>query len=196
MVLNFRVACVALCLLTGLAAAEAKEALPDEALLQALQRGGLVIAFGQRDSTDAQADGCILPRADRAGIEQVGDAIRRLQIPIGLVVTSRLCPTREAAALAFGLAVATDDLMPPQAVGRMAAHLGGPVPPGENRVLMTQAEVLRAVSGLDSGDLAVGEAVVVTPQEDGSFRVLTRMSIDRWVALAGGTKVQRRADAA
>lgn len=195
MSLSFRVACLALGLLAGLTAAEASEPVADEALIQALQQGGLVIAFGQRDPAAGHVESCTLPRVDRAGLEQVSEAFRRLQIPVGLVVTSWLCPTREAAALAFGFAVATDDLEPPQASSRMSAHLGGPVPAGENRVLMTQTEVLRGVSGLGASDLQAGEAVVVAPQEDGSFRMVTRLSVDRWVALSGGIKVQRRADA-
>lgn len=193
--LSFRVTSLAFGLLAGLTAAEASEPLADDALIQALQQGGLVIAFGQRAPAAAQLESCTLPRVDRAALEQVSEAFRRLQIPVGLVVTSRLCPTREAAALAFGFAVATDDLEPPQASDRVSAHLGGPVPAGENRVLMTQTDVLRGVSGLGAGDLQAGEAVVVAPQEDGSFRLVTRLSVDRWVALAGGIKVQRRADA-
>lgn len=190
--------CLAATLAVGAASTvRAAEQPTDDRLVQALQQGGLVIAFGQGPTTEAGATGSCpasgLSGHDRAEAEQLGAAFRRLQIPVGLVVTSRQCPTREAASVAFGLAIATADLEGPAAAERLRAHIGGPVPSGENRVLVTQTDVLRMATGLAPEDLAAGDAVVFAPQSDGSFRILSRVSSGGWTALAGGSRLQRRA---
>lgn len=193
------VVALAAALVSMAAPAGASERPDDDRLIQALQQGGLVIAFGHAAPAETPsftcAPGSISPRL-RLDAEQVGEAFRQLQIPVGLVVAGRQCWSQETATTAFGFAVTSADLETPQAAGRLPAHIAGPVPAGENRVLVTEADLLRAVTGMTADDLRSGDAVVFAPQADGSFRVLTRLTPDEWTALAGTARPQRRADAA
>src|SRR5258705_10945118 len=108
------------CTLTSFAFAQAdtalpasKDALSGPALLDALRRGGYVIYvrhtstdFGQNDEGMTSYEDCSkqrnLTEQGRTEARAIGAAIAKLQIPIGDVLASPFCRTRETARLIFG----------------------------------------------------------------------------------------------
>ena len=99
-------------------AAEEPEILAGPALVQALKSGGLILYFrhastdfGQNDDAMSGYEDCARQRnlTDRGRDEarRIGAAIKRLDIPVGDVLASPFCRTRETAQLIFGRATAS-----------------------------------------------------------------------------------------
>jgi phosphohistidine phosphatase SixA len=126
----------------------------------------------------------------RADARRIGDAIRGLGIPIGRVLTSAWCRTRETADLAFGGGeVAADRLWDTGYLptderkhyrdvlkGMLGQSPGG----GTNTVLVGHMPQLADAAGVS---LSEGEAAIVRPQ-GGSFKVVARVGVDAWDRLA------------
>src|SRR6266704_7202881 len=119
------------CAAPSLAAAPDAQTLAGRPLLAALKAGGLVLYFrhtstdfGQNDDQMSGYEDCARQRnlTDRGRDEarQIGAAIRRLRIPIGEVLASPFCRTRETAQLIFGRATVSP------------AVRGGPARPESN----------------------------------------------------------------
>lgn len=83
------------------------------ALVDALRRGGFVIYFRHAATDFSQTDREPVDYADcsrqrnlnargRSDARAIGAAIRRLRVPIDVVLSSRFCRTRQTAQLAFG----------------------------------------------------------------------------------------------
>jgi Histidine phosphatase superfamily (branch 1) len=98
-----------------LPAAEPDESLAGPALLSALRAGGLILYFrhtstdfGQNDDQMSGYEDCARQRnltsRGRDEAHAIGAAIQRLRIPIGDVLASPFCRTRETAQLIFGRA--------------------------------------------------------------------------------------------
>ena len=96
-------------------AADTPDALAGPRLLSALREGGLILYFrhtstdfGQNDDQMSGYEDCARQRnlTDRGRDEarQIGAAIKRLDIPVGEVLASPFCRTRETAQLIFGRA--------------------------------------------------------------------------------------------
>jgi phosphohistidine phosphatase SixA len=191
-------ACVALAGCGGGSAA-GDERLGPAQLVQALQEGGLVVYFrhaatdqSQDDAGLADLDDCSKQRnLDESGREQsreIGRAFRALELPVGDVLTSEYCRTRETAELAFGRyddePVLTgfpgaDDPGYRERLAGARALLGRP--PGQgNTVLVAHAKNLEAAAGvsLDEGDAAVFE-----PLGQSRFRYLGRIPASVWPQL-------------
>src|SRR5437870_2103090 len=127
-------AAAAICVLVSigaLAAETAPETLAGSRLLAALKEGGLIVYFrhtstdfGQNDDQMSGFEDCERQRnltdSGRAEARQIGAAIKRLEIPIGEVLASPFCRTRETAQLIFGRATVS------------SAVRGGPANPGSN----------------------------------------------------------------
>jgi phosphohistidine phosphatase SixA len=99
----------------------ADEELAGPALLDALRGGGFVIYFRHartdfsQDDTDlSDLANCATQRnltdEGRAQARQIGEAITALEIPVGEVLSSELCRTRETAELTFGRVVLMREL--------------------------------------------------------------------------------------
>src|SRR5438105_4912691 len=91
------------------------ETLSGAKLLAALKDGGLILYFrhtstdfGQNDDQMSGYEDCArqrnLTEKGREEARQIGAAIRRLGIPVGEVLASPFCRTRETAQLMFGRA--------------------------------------------------------------------------------------------
>src|SRR5215212_8100353 len=109
---------VALAVGTG---APAEAQLRGPALADALRKGGYVVFFRHaatdfsHEDTDTQnLRNCLTQRnltaAGRADARMIGRAFRSLRIPVGPVLASRYCRTRETARLAFQRVRTTLDL--------------------------------------------------------------------------------------
>jgi phosphohistidine phosphatase SixA len=169
------------------------------ALLAALRSGGYILYFrhastdfGQSDEQMTGYEDCAKQRnltdAGRAEARAIGEALRDLRIPIGDVLASPFCRTMETARLMFGRAQASAAVRggPANAEGgrydELKKILSQPVAPGANLVIASHGNPFRAVVG--GPYLAEGEAAVIEPRGDGAFRVIARVTKDRWRALA------------
>lgn len=186
------------------APAAGRSALPARAiggaeLLSELRKGGYVIYFRHtatdfsRDDTRSKSDDDCgnqrpLTGQGRSDARQVGAAFKKLGIPVGPVLASPRCRTRETAMLAFGRARDTAEVRggpaAPANVDRYAGLrrlLASPIPPGSNLVISSHGNPFYATAGAPY--LAEGEAAVVRPLGE-DFEIVARVRHDAWLGLA------------
>jgi hypothetical protein len=197
----FAPAAALLCALACVAAlaADAPDTLSGPRLLAALREGGLVLYFrhtstdfGQNDDQMTGYEDCARQRnlTDRGRDEarRIGVAIERLHIPVGDVLASPFCRTRETAQLMFGRATVSPAVRGGPAnpasserYAELRRLLSTPLPPGSNRVIASHGNPFHAVG--DAAYLAEGEAAVVRPLGASGFKVIARIPKDGWDAL-------------
>jgi hypothetical protein len=175
------------------------DSLAGPALLSALRAGGLILYFrhtstdfGQNDDQMSGYEDCARQRnltsRGRDEARAIGAAIQRLHIPVGEVLASPFCRTRETAQLIFGRArveaavrggPASDDGSDRYAALRRLLSTA----PASGTVLAiaSHGNPFRAVAGTPY--LAEGEAAVVRPLGERGFRVIARIPKDGWGAL-------------
>ncbi len=178
-------------------------------LLKDLQHGGYVIlmrhASSPRETPDAfhaNADNTKNERQlDEMGIQSaqaMGDAFRRLKIPIGQVLSSPTYRALQTVKLArLGRAVAFSELgddgqsMQADKSGGRAAWLlsrAAQVPlDGTNTVIVTHFPNIMEAFGQRAAGLADGEALILKPDGRGGAPFVTRLKIDEWAKLDGMT---------
>jgi Histidine phosphatase superfamily (branch 1) len=169
------------------------------ALLSALRAGGLILYFrhtstdfGQNDDRMSGYEDCARQRnltsRGRDEARAIGAAIARLRLPIGDVLVSPFCRTRETGQLIFGRSridaavrggPASDDGSDRYAALRRL--LSTPPTAGTLLVIASHGNPFRAVTGTPY--LAEGEAAVVQPLGERGFRVIARIPKDGWSAL-------------
>ena len=169
-------------------------------LLKALQVGGYVLYFrhtstdfGQNDEKMTGYEDCArqrnLTEVGRAEARAIGVALRALDIPIGDVLASPFCRTRETGELIFGRAKATPAVRggPAQAEAERYAELrtllANEVPRGTNVAITSHGNPFHAVAG--GPYLAEGEAAVIEPRGNEGFVVVARVRKDEWMGLSG-----------
>jgi hypothetical protein len=181
------------------AAEPPSESLSGTALLDALKRGGLILYFrhtstdfGQNDDAMSGYEDCARQRnlTDRGRDEarRIGEAVKRLGIPIGDVLASPFCRTRETAQLIFGretvaTAVRGGPARPDNAdrYAELRKLLSTPPSPGTNLAIASHGNPFHAVT--DTQYLSEGEAAVIRPLGAQGFRVIARIPKDGWDAL-------------
>ncbi len=185
----------------------------DRSVLAALRGGGFVI-YLRHTQTDwsqdpreqawvadvlASRDESLFQQCDRQRLlsdegrnqaRTIGEAFRRLGIPVGRVLTSPWCRVRDTAQLAFGRGqVATDQLWDSGYLAgeernryrdRLRGLLSSPPDGGTNTVLVGHMPQFYDVTGIALNE---GEAVVVWPRGD-DFRLLNRIPPAGWDELA------------
>jgi phosphohistidine phosphatase SixA len=169
-------------------------------LLGALRAGGLIVYFrhadtdhNQKDTRMGSIEDCASQRnltdRGREHARAIGDAVRALGIPIGVVLASPLCRTVETATLAFGAAERSNAVReagpaPPGSAERFAALRGllSTMPAsGTNTVIVGHAYPFY---GLVGGQyLDEGQAAIVRPGGAG-IQVLARVGLKDWRELA------------
>jgi broad specificity phosphatase PhoE len=193
---------LALCVgaaLPAIAAEAPSESLAGAALVQALRSGGLILYFrhastdfGQSDDTMSGYEDCTRQRnlTDRGREEarRIGAAITRLGIPIGDVLASPFCRTRETAQLIFGRATVASAVRGGPAVPETADRytelrklLSTPPGAGTNLAIASHGNPFQALAHMTY--LAEGEAAVVRPLGGQDFRIVARIPKDGWEAL-------------
>jgi hypothetical protein len=199
------IACaVALCAavaLPAIAADPPAEPLAGAALVQALKTGGLILYFrhtstdfGQNDDAMTGYEDCARQRnlTDRGRDEAraIGAAIKRLNIPVGDILASPFCRTRETAQLIFGrstvsAAVRGGPARPDNAdrYADLRKLLSTPPRAGSDLVIASHGNPFHAVAA-DASYLAEGEAAVIRPLGARGFRIVARIPKDGWDALA------------
>jgi phosphohistidine phosphatase SixA len=166
-----------------------EELLAGEALVEALRGGGYVIYFRHAHTDQSQPDTDVqnlencetqrnLSEQGRADARAIGAAVETLGIPIGEVLASEYCRTRETAELMFGRVTPTRDLTSRATTATEAEHaeriealrrlLATPPAPGTNTVLVGHGFNIGDATGIS---IAEGEAAIFLPiavPEDGT----------------------------
>src|SRR5436309_3246493 len=196
--LCFRNAIVLALLLLGFAARAAadvpEETLSGPQLLAALREGGLILYFrhtstdfGQNDDQMTGYEDCARQRnltdQGREEARRIGAAVKHLGIPVGDVLASPFCRTRETAELMFGRASAAPAVRggpaQPESQDRYAdlrKLLSTPPRRGTDLVIASHGNPFRAVVG--GHYLAEGEAAVIRPLGANGFRIIGRVPKD------------------
>ena len=187
--------------LAGLWFACAAGAQVDASLAERLREGGYVLYmrhastdFSQNDARMTSYEDCASQRnltdKGRAEAREIGTQVKRLRIPIGEVLASPFCRTMETARLAFGKALATNDVRggPVRSDDRkryeaLRKLLSTPVPRGANRVISSHGNPFYAVAGPPY--LAEGEIAVVRPEGALRFSVIARIRPEDWSGFPG-----------
>jgi broad specificity phosphatase PhoE len=169
------------------------------ALLAALRGGGYVLFFrhaatdfGQNDEKMTGYEDCSTQRnltdKGRADARAIGTDLRALAIPVGDVLASPFCRTRETAELIFGrvtvsAAVRGGPAQPdsPERYAALRELLAAPVSRGTNLAIVSHGNPYRAVVG--GPYLAEGEAAVIEPRGTTGFREVARVRPDAWRGL-------------
>lgn len=171
---------------------------PVPSLLSALREGGYILYFRhaatdftQNDDKMTGFEDCASQRnltdGGRADARAIGAAIRSLGIPIGEVLASPFCRTRETAELIFGRATVSTAVRggPPSSEGARYDDLrtlfARPVSGKANLAISSHGNPFVAVAGPPY--LAEGEAAVVQPLGNTQFRIVARIKKDEWAAL-------------
>jgi phosphohistidine phosphatase SixA len=166
--------------------------------VERLRRGGYAVALRHAatdlTATDMTGDlrDCSRQRnlnaEGRRQARAIGRAFRRLGIPVGRVLASPFCRTRDTARLAFGRVRPSRALLSADFFGGGAAaarQRGGlrrllATPPGRGRntVLVSHEAAIMAATGVT---VAEGEAVIVAPGRGGRrFQIVTTVEADAW----------------
>jgi len=146
--------------------------------------------MSQNDAKMANYDDCANQRnlTDRGRDEArgIGRQVKRLNIPIGIVLASPFCRTMETARLAFGPApvTATEELRggpgtanDPKRYAPLKELLSTPMQDGRNLVAVSHGNPFFALAGAPY--LAEGEIAVVQPEGSG-FKVVGRIRVEHW----------------
>ena len=174
--------------------------------IAALRGGGHVIVFRHGATQPDQADTDPLNYANidkqrqlndagRAKAKEIGEAFRKLRIPVGPVHTSMFYRAMETGKLAFGEVTPTADLTegglvvsPNENNRRTAAmrKLAATLPAaGSNVVLISHKPNIMDAFGKDWFDVREGEASVLKP-DGGGFKLIVKVQADEWSKLAQG----------
>ena len=197
-----------LCALLGLlpGAANSQPAAAQADAINALRQGGHVIVFRHGATHADQADTDPLNLANvakqrqlnddgRALAKSIGESMRKLRIPVGLVRTSMFQRAVDTGTLlGFGDAKTTADLtegglvVTPIENNRRAdavRKLVGEMPAdGTNTVIVSHKPNIMDAFGKDWFDLREGEASVFQPDGKGGFKLIVRILAGDWSKLA------------
>jgi phosphohistidine phosphatase SixA len=174
-----------------------------ERLVSALRRGGHVIYFrhtetdwGQDDEYPVVLSDCDTQRnlsaTGRRQARGIGDAIERLDIPIGRVLSSPFCRALDTARLAFGrarpeaglenLESVEGDAERERRTDRLRGLLSARPHGGANRILTGHGYNIQAVR--EGTGSAEGDAEVFRPRRRGGFALVATVTPAEWQELA------------
>ncbi len=175
-------------------------------LLQQVRQGGFVLYMRHGATDSAQPDqvpidlnDCATQRplhdAGRAEIIEVGNAIRRLGVPIDAIHVSPLCRAVESAQLAYGYGITvvnelmytahltTAEKLPVVAMTRKL--ISEPVSEGSNRMIVAHAPNLADLMGYFP--TVEGSLIIFRPLGNGEFEYLATIHPKDWAELLGGS---------
>lgn len=178
-----------------------------DSLIIALRQGGFTIYFRHAATDWTQVDqveslddiaSCDPGRmrqispAGRTVAQRIGTAIRRLKVPIGRVLSSPYCRTRETASeLNLGTVQITDQIMNMRVVELMggreavierARNLLATVPEtGTNTILVAHGNLLLEATGAYPTEAG---AAIFSPQGNKRFRLVSELKVEDWEQLA------------
>src|SRR5262245_24204046 len=172
-----------------------------------LKRGGYVVFIRHPKTNQDQADTDPLHIENvaaqrqltdegRAQARAIGEAFRKLGIPVERVVSSQFNRAQEASKLLnVGDVTTSVDVtegglvVPPKENKRRAEALkqllGSAPAAGKNLVIVSHRPNLEDAAGKDLGDATEAEAVIFEPLGNGTFKVVARVAPDLWSQWAG-----------
>jgi broad specificity phosphatase PhoE len=198
--------CALLCLLPTVAGAQ--QASSQAEWINDLRLGGYVIVLrhGATVSAHAGTDSMSRPNTPverqlndegRAQAKSIGEAFRKLKIPVGLVLTSTIQRAVDTGTLlGFGDVTATPDLAESghgdsddadkrraQAFRKLVAER----PPADNNVvIVTHKPNIVDAFGKDWDNVREGEASVFEPDGKAGYKLIARIQASEWSRLAQG----------
>jgi phosphohistidine phosphatase SixA len=171
-----------------------------------LRWGGYVIVFRHGatvsdQKTDAMSNAAGERQLDengRAQAEAIGASMRKLGIPVGVVLTSPLQRAVDTGMLmTFGEVQTMPDLaeagaaLAPEEKDRRAQALRILValhpPVDSNLVIVSHKPNIVDAFGKDWSDVREGEASVFEPDGEGGFKLIVRVQADEWAQLSSGS---------
>jgi broad specificity phosphatase PhoE len=170
-------------------------------VVEDLREGGYVVFLRHAATDHSQRDRLGVPLSDCAGqrnltdagreqARSIGRAWRSLEIPVGDVLSSGYCRTRETAELAFERATIVPALtgIPPEQVGTYGGRvralrrlLGTSPDEGENTVIVGHIANLEAATQVEIDE---GDAAVFEPLGGTRYRLVARLPASAWPQLA------------
>ena len=170
--------------------------LEGEGLIDALRQGGYVLYFrhaatdqSQTDTDTGNLENCAAQRnlteQGRADARAIGEAFKTLNIPVGTVLSSRYCRTRETAQLAFGHVEAIEDLtgfptnLSQERIAALRRLLSVPPLASTNTVLVAHGFNIQNTAQLS---LVEGEAAIFAPSGS-DYTLIARVKPNEWRAL-------------
>jgi phosphohistidine phosphatase SixA len=179
--------------------------LAGQALVDALKQGGYVLLLRHTATEPVTPDPDLFDLSDcstQRGLSEkgrsqavlMGEAFRKLGIPVGEVLSSPYCRCLETGKLAFGRATRSEILSVADGLsveeksewgGAVRKMLASPPKPGANTILITHTGTLLYSFGLNSRP--EGVAHVFRPDESGAAVYVGMMIPEQWAELAGIT---------
>jgi broad specificity phosphatase PhoE len=195
-----RLAALAVVMLAG-CGGEAEPGSSPLEVVEDLRGGGYVVFFRHAATDHSQRDRLGVPLSDCGGqrnltadgreqARSIGRAWRSLEIPVGDVLSSGYCRTRETAELAFGRATIVPALtgIPAEQVGtydgrvRALRRLLGTKPDANaNTVVVGHIANLEAATQVE---IEEGDAAVFEPLGGSRYRIVARLPASAWPQLA------------
>ena len=190
------------CVLFGgrLAAAETPLLAASE-LVPMLKAGGYVLYFrhaatdrSREDAHPVKFDDCtnqrVLSAAGQTQATEIGQAMRRLEIPVGDIASSPYCRCRNTAELAFGRYRVDENLYFAMTAGpqerrristALRSMLSRPPAGGRNDVIVSHTANLREAAGI--WPKPEGVVWVIKPDGKGAFTALGKIDPGEWRSL-------------
>jgi len=140
-----------------------------------------------------------LSEQGRAQAKAIGQSMRRLGIPVGMVVTSHFQRAVETGTLmGYGDVTPTADVaegglvVSPEENARRAQALrnlaGAFPPPDNNLVIVTHKPSIMDAFGKDWFDVREGEASVFEPDGNGAYKLIVRIQASEWTGLVKSSR--------
>jgi phosphohistidine phosphatase SixA len=191
-----------LCALAGCGGSDRAASPTDPLEVVDLLRDGGYVVFLRHASTDhSQKDRLGVALTDcrgqrnlndagRAQARSIGESWRALELPVGDVLASGYCRTRQTAELAFGRATIVPTLtgIPAEMVGTYTGRvralrrmLGTEPRKGTNTVIVGHIANLEAATKVE---IEEGDAAVFEPLGDSRYRLVARLPASAWPQLA------------
>ena len=162
------------------------------ALIDALQRGGLVLYMRHTETGKVTAD-CTESNLSPTGEQQavkIGEAMRALKIPFGTRESSELCRVQDTARLlGLGPFAANEDLNPGPKRPDHHFHTArtqrlATLPPPKTNALFI-GHMQAGTSERERLFLEIGEVIVFRPDGKGAVDVIARIKPGDWAVLTG-----------
>ena len=169
-------------------------------VVERLRDGGYVVFLRHAATDHSQKDRLGVPLTDcrgqrnlndagRAQARSIGEAWQALELPLGDVLASGYCRTRETAELAFGRATIVPTLtgIPAEMVGTYSGRvralrrmLGTKPADRDNTVIVGHIANLEAATKVE---IEEGDAAVFVPLGDSRYRLLATLPASAWPQL-------------
>jgi broad specificity phosphatase PhoE len=169
-------------------------------VVERLREGGYVVFLRHAATDRSEKDRLGVPLTDcggqrnlndrgRSQARSIGEAWRALELPLGAVLSSGYCRTRQTAELAFGRATIVPALtgIPAEMVGTYTGRvhalrrlLGTKPPAGENTMIVGHIANLEAATKLEIDE---GDSAVFEPLGDSRYQLVAVLPASAWPQL-------------